>query len=207
MASQTTQPLSKAGITFFSSLCISTFSLGCWQSKRYFEKIELMKKRQNELQMEPLLSLESNAICSSKERMNNTSSNQEDLQKEEEEKEEEKVENNRGYRPISIQGQFLHEYEILIGPRGPPLNAISSNGPNSGRSSGGMSSSPQGYYVITPFSRCNNKGIVLINRGWIPRQFVVQGNSSSGSSGSSNSWERPTGVINVIGIATQTERT
>lgn len=203
MASQTTQPLSKAGITFFSSLCISTFSLGCWQSKRYFEKIELMKKRQNELQMEPLLSLESNAICSFKERMNSTSSNQ-DLQKEGEQEQEEKVENNRGYRPISIQGQFLHEYEILIGPRGPPLNAISSNGPNSGRSSGGMSSSPQGYYVITPFSRCNNRGIVLINRGWIPRQFVVQGNSSSGSS---NSWERPTGVINVIGIATQTERT
>ena len=198
MASQTTQPLSKAGITFFSSLCISTFSLGCWQSKRYFEKIELMKKRQNELQMEPLLSLESNAICSFKERMNNTSN--QDLQKEED------VENNRGYRPISIQGQFLHEYEILIGPRGPPLNAISSNGPNSGRSSGGMSSSPQGYYVITPFSRCNNGGKVLINRGWIPRQFVVQGNSS-GSSGSSNSWKRPTGVINVIGIATQTERT
>ena len=47
------------------------------------------------------------------------------------------------FRPVYVEGTFHHDKEVLVGPRGPPPGAISATGPNSGRSSGGMSSSPQ----------------------------------------------------------------
>lgn len=42
-----------------------------------------------------------------------------------------------------VNGTFQHEKEVLVGPRGPPPGAMASSGPSSGRSEGGMSSSPQ----------------------------------------------------------------
>jgi len=45
--------LSKSGIAFFGSLCVGTFGLGCWQTQRYFEKVDMVKKREEELAMEP----------------------------------------------------------------------------------------------------------------------------------------------------------
>ena len=42
-----------------------------------------------------------------------------------------------------VNGTFQHDKEILVGPRGPPAGALASTGPSSGRSEGGMSSSPQ----------------------------------------------------------------
>lgn len=197
MASQqAAQPISKAGIAFFSSLCISTFGLGCWQTQRYFEKVKLIDIRNMELKMDPGSShdsLEANAKCSLQERvMAHTNNNNEESKHDE----NHAFLEDRGFKPLSIRGQYQHEYEILIGPRGPPPGAISSTGPNSGRSSGGMSSSPQGYYIITPFQRCNNMGIVLVNRGWIPRQFVLQ----------NAAWDRPKGVVDLVAVATKTER-
>lgn len=49
----------------------------------------------------------------------------------------------REFSCLKVRGQFRHEDEVLVGPRGPPPAAISATGPNSGRSAGGMSSSPQ----------------------------------------------------------------
>jgi cytochrome oxidase assembly protein ShyY1 len=40
--------LSPAGTLFFSSLCASTFGLGCWQAQRYVEKIEQIEQREEE---------------------------------------------------------------------------------------------------------------------------------------------------------------
>ncbi len=187
MAAPNAQPLSKAGIAFFSSLCASTFGLGCWQSKRYFEKIDLVSKRDEELSMKPNDSLEKDALCSLDEMADVVKDSISSTAQQPKE---------RGYQQIAIKGHFIHDYEVLVGPRGPPAGAISSSGPNSGRSSGGMSSSPQGYYVITPFFRENDMGIVLVNRGWVPRQFVKQ----------NAKWTRPSGVVNVIGVASKTER-
>lgn len=138
MAAPASAGLSKGGIAFFSSLCVSTFGLGCWQSQRYFEKIELMAQRDTELLMDPL-PLEKDAKCSRADGtktgnetnvMNtNTNTNTNEIK--------------RGFRPVHVEGTFQHDQELLVGPRGPPPGAISSSGPNSGRSSGGMSSSPQ----------------------------------------------------------------
>jgi surfeit locus 1 family protein len=177
--SQATKPLSKAGIAFFSSLCATTFGLGCWQAQRYYEKIDMIEARNQESLMEPQ-ALEKNAKCSIAEQQGVR---------------EDKI-TQRGFGPITVQGEFAHQYEILIGPRGPPPGAISSSGPNSGRSSGGMSSSPQGYYVITPLKRNFGMGTVLVNRGWVPRQYVLQ----------NAAWDRPNGTVNIVGVASKTER-
>jgi len=45
---------SKSGTIFFSSLCVGTFGLGCWQTKRYFEKIEQVEQRKHDLKMDPI---------------------------------------------------------------------------------------------------------------------------------------------------------
>lgn len=55
--------LSTGGTVFFSSLCVSTFGLGSWQAKRYFEKIEQVHQREKELAQDPL-ELEKDAKCS-----------------------------------------------------------------------------------------------------------------------------------------------
>ena len=219
---QASQPISKAGIAFFSSLCASTFGLGCWQSQRYFEKIEMVESRNKEINMEPLYSLEKNAKCTWEERKwstnastptttattttTTTTKESDDMNK--------NTNNNiyRGFRPIYIKGKFMHEFEILVGPRGPPPGAISSSGPNSGRSTGaGMSSSPQGYYVITPFQRSDDMGTVLINRGWVPRQYVISSKDQQQQKkqlykNEGWGWDRPRDIVNVVGVASKTER-
>jgi surfeit locus 1 family protein len=59
---------------------------------------------------------------------------------------------HKSYRRTTLQGTFQHDNQILIGPRGPPPGALAESGPNSGRGGGGgMSSSMQGYWVVTPF--------------------------------------------------------
>ena len=48
----------------------------------------------------------------------------------------------KGLRRRLVDGQYLHQLEVLVGPRGPPQGALAKSGPSSGRS-GGMSTSPQ----------------------------------------------------------------
>lgn len=47
------------------------------------------------------------------------------------------------FRRQIIKGQYIHDGEMLLGPRGPPPGALAVTGPASGRSEGGMSSGPQ----------------------------------------------------------------
>ena len=109
------------------------------------------------------------------------------------------------FRRLKLHGRFLHENEIYIGPRGPPPGAISSSGPNSGRG-GGLSSSPQGYFVVTPFELSSEygKGTVLINRGWVPRHLII---STSQQNKSHDSFERPLGTLDIVGVASKVEGT
>jgi len=180
--------LSRTGLAFFSSLCVGTFSLGCWQSQRYFEKIKMIEKREQDIMMEPKKDLEKDAKCSIDEISSDGSLSVD-------ESVVASSRNDRGIRRILVQGKFCHEKEVLVGPRGPPAAALSETGPNSGRSSGGMSSSPQGYYVLTPFARSKNMGTILINRGWVPSEYVLQ----------KAGWDRPKGVVNIVGVASKTE--
>lgn len=216
--------LSATGLAFFSSLCASTFGLGCWQAQRYFEKIEMVAIREEEMKVEPGDSLEKDARCSYAEIMaaiSGTSGNgggggsssgdgESAVTKGGEDQSSSSSQSSsrnssivipttsteeREFSCLKVRGQFRHEDEVLVGPRGPPPAAISATGPNSGRSAGGMSSSPQGFYVITPMVRAHNMGTVLINRGWVPRQYVQQ----------NAAWNRPRGVVEIIGVPIKTE--
>ena len=127
------------------------------------------------------------------------------------------------FRRLTVRGSYDHSREILMGPRGPPPGALASTGPGSGRSSGGMSSSPQGYFVVTPLRVVgvgggNGNGVgdgrttILVNRGWVPMAYVKQQQqqqqqqSSNGSTKQSFPWSRPTGTVALVGVETTTEQ-
>lgn len=166
MASAGATGLSPLGKAFFGSLCAGTFGLGCWQTQRFFEKQELVAKREEDLALEPQSLDEAD---------------------------------NAGMGRKVVDGTYLHDKEVLVGLRGPPAGAMASSGPGSGRSQGGMSSNPQGYLVITPLLRPNGS-TVLINRGWIPRQFAPS------SAQAAKNWEHPVGEVQVVGVPCRYER-
>lgn len=58
------------------------------------------------------------------------------------------------YRRILATGRLRHDQEMLIGPR--------------------MNEGKDGYLVITPLERDGDGTTVLVNRGWIPKQFRDQ---------------------------------
>lgn len=166
MASAGAAGLSPLGKAFFGSLCAGTFGLGCWQTQRFFDKQELVAKREEDLALEPQPLDEADSA---------------------------------GMRRKVVEGTYLHGREVLVGLRGPPPGAMASSGPGSGRSQGGMSSSPQGYFVITPLLRPNGS-TVLINRGWIPRHFAPS------STQPGKDWEHPAGEVQVVGVPFRYER-
>lgn len=212
----TSSSISKTGALFFSSLCASTFGLGCWQAKRYFEKIDLVQERAVQLAQDPIPLIQ-NAKCTLEEKRfvlqslakGSSSVSSSMAVKEEKDLKERTTHDDLGYRPFMVQGVFRHEDSVLVGPRGPPLGAISSSGPNSGRSSGGMSSSPQGYFLITPLDRNHTNGkrsTILVNRGWIPMHLVKMHNQQNNDKKSTKPWVESKGIVTVIGIQSKTEQ-
>ena len=141
------------GKIFFPSLCAITFTLGTWQTKRYFEKIDLVQKRKDDLSLDPLL-------FDQWRRLNHdgsiSNSNNDDggggASLGSNSRISGGAETTISYRRVIIQGKFDHTNSVLIGPRGPPPGALATSGPNSGMGGGGggMSSSLQGYWVVTP---------------------------------------------------------
>jgi hypothetical protein len=111
--------LNLGGKIFFGGLCVGTFGLGCWQTRRFFDKQTLVKQREEDLRKDPIPFGNSSRDATSA------------------------AGEQRGLQRRVVQGQFRHEKQILVGPRGPPPGAMSESGPSSGRSGGGMSSSPQ----------------------------------------------------------------
>ena len=106
--------------------------MGVWQTQRYFEKLELVQKRKQDLSLDPLPSFHQWTATGGNDKAATNS-----------------------YRRVILHGKFDHSKSILIGPRGPPPGALATSGPNSGLAAGrggggGMSSSLQGYYVVTP---------------------------------------------------------
>ncbi|XP_038216327.1 surfeit locus protein 1 [Zerene cesonia] len=116
-----------------------SFSLGCWQVYRLQWKLELIDAMQSKTNAVPV----------------DMPLDFEELKKME-------------YRPVKVRGEFLHDKEILIGPRA----LIESDGhmPRTGS----LVSDPkknQGWLVITPFKLADTGEVILINRGWIPQHM------------------------------------
>ncbi|OWR40599.1 surfeit 1 isoform 1 [Danaus plexippus plexippus] len=118
---------------------VTSFGLGCWQVYRLQWKLELLQMLKSKSHAPPVPMPE----------------NFNDLQTME-------------FRPVRVQGEFLHDKEILIGPRALIENDVAMP------RAGSLISDPkknQGYLVVTPFKLSHNGEIILINRGWIPQNL------------------------------------
>uniref|UniRef100_A0A1E1WLF5 SURF1-like protein n=1 Tax=Pectinophora gossypiella TaxID=13191 RepID=A0A1E1WLF5_PECGO len=119
-------------------LPVTSFGLGCWQVFRLQWKLELIDIMQSKSKATPI-------------------EMPEDFEKLE----------TMEYMPVKVRGEFLHDKEILIGPRA--LIDSEAMGPRAGS----LVSDPktnQGWLVVTPFKLINGE-VILVNRGWIPQSM------------------------------------
>jgi surfeit locus 1 family protein len=86
-------------------------------------------------------------------------------------------------KKVSVTGKFDHSKEVRLGPRPAPLSLT-------GGAAQGMSSSPLGYYIITPLIR-DDGTIVFVNRGWVSKQ--------------EKTWSQPTGKVTVSAVVSSPE--
>ncbi|GFR45969.1 hypothetical protein Agub_g7440, partial [Astrephomene gubernaculifera] len=68
------------------------------------------------------------------------------------------------YDKVSVAGRFLHEYSLFVGPRP--------------RSVPGQGILP-GYLVVTPMLGEDRKGVVLVNRGWVPAEWKTEAQAAA----------------------------
>ncbi|XP_046976928.1 surfeit locus protein 1 [Vanessa cardui] len=118
---------------------VTSFGLGCWQVYRLQWKLELID-------------------------MLHAKSNSTPVAMPHDFEELEKME----YRPVKVKGEFLHDKEILIGPRALIENDVIM------QRAGSLISDPkknQGWLLITPFKLSDSGEVILINRGWIPQSL------------------------------------
>ncbi|XP_063700093.1 SURF1-like protein [Culicoides brevitarsis] len=69
------------------------------------------------------------------------------------------------YRKIIVRGEFLHDRELIMGPR-----SLITDGDVS-TAGGGIftqQSEKHGFHVVTPFKLEGRDDIILVNRGWVP---------------------------------------
>ena len=148
------------GVVVFSSIVAGTFGLGCWQVQRYTWKVRVSAEEKERYLRAP------SVLPSAQSQL--------DLQ--------ESVKQLRGCR-VSTTGVFLHDKEVLLGPRSPPAGLI-------GDAAQGLATNPQGYYVITPLRRPDGT-VIFVNRGWVAIKETT--------------WKRPTGTVTVNAIASSGE--
>lgn len=117
----------------------TTFGLGCWQVHRKQWKEDLIRNLQSRTCMEPVPIPD-------------------DLT------ELDKME----YQKVIVRGEFLHDQEILLGPR-----SFIQDGDS--KTAGGLFSQKEasiGYLIITPFKLEGREDKILINRGWVPKRLL-----------------------------------
>ncbi|CAK1554098.1 unnamed protein product [Leptosia nina] len=115
-----------------------SFGLGCWQVYRLQWKLELIDKMQSKTNSPPVdMPLDFNKLQTME------------------------------YKSVKVKGKFLHDKEILIGPRSLVENEVLPR-------TGSLVSDPkknQGWLVVTPFKLSETGEVILVNRGWIPQQL------------------------------------
>lgn len=70
------------------------------------------------------------------------------------------------YQTVRVKGEFIHDREIYLGPRG----LIKPDGVESGGGLISAQNTSSGYLVITPFKLRDREETILVNRGWVSRQ-------------------------------------
>jgi SURF1 family len=136
-----------------------------WQTKRYFEKQELIAQRMTDWHQAPMpyhdyiQQLRKQRDNGNKNTLATTTTSE-----------------SVSLRRLQVTGRFRHDAEMFVGPRGPPSSA--------GYSTGGGGSQPSsGYYIVTPFElettpwrrlgeSSDESKVLLVNRGWIPRHLL-----------------------------------
>ncbi|KAI0562095.1 Surfeit locus protein [Gracilaria domingensis] len=108
-----------------------TFSLGVWQVYRLRRKERLIVERKQRLSSPPI---DTTVLFQ---------------------------DSDTDHRRVQVTGRFLHEYEMLVGPRSAPKDT-----PMPVLQWGGST----GLQVLTPLKTEEGR-IVLVNRGWIPQRL------------------------------------
>ncbi|GAB0094276.1 SURF1-like protein [Sergentomyia squamirostris] len=80
------------------------------------------------------------------------------------------------YRPVIIRGTFLHEKELYMGPR----SFIQHGDAQSKSGVFSKQGNTVGYNVITPLKLEGREEIILVNRGWVPRNRLNPATRSAG---------------------------
>ncbi|EDV96159.1 SURF1-like protein [Drosophila grimshawi] len=127
----------------------TTFGLGVWQVKRKIWKEQLIKDLAEQLHMAPTELPDDLSHLSHME-----------------------------YRLVKLRGRFLHDKEMLMGPRSliRPDGVETQGGLFSQRDTG------NGFLVVTPFQLSDRDDIVLVNRGWISRKHMDKETRAMGQS-------------------------
>mmetsp|Transcript_8312 Transcript_8312/g.13959 ORF Transcript_8312/g.13959 Transcript_8312/m.13959 type:complete len:273 (+) Transcript_8312:2-820(+) len=116
---------------------------------------------------------------------------------------------------VVVRGKFDYSQEILLGLRSAPMGLT-------GGPAQGLTSNPQGYFLITPLVITNGARI-YINRGWVSRGNVFVQNrkllpvaknhnrvgtgiGAGAGRGFSGAWCRPAGTVEVECVIMQPER-
>ena len=94
------------------------------------------------------------------------------------------------YCRVRCRGTFDHSREALLGPRS-NLAAVQSGGGLFG------SQDSSGWHVVTPFKLADREAEILVNRGWVPKQYA---NSPVRGQG------QVQGEVEVTGIVRRTEQ-
>ena len=137
------------GIVLFSSLVGYVTYLCSWQLKRYEWKISLVQLRKERVtgEVRPLAEFVSAADLADVERAEQLAA----------------VVEEEEFRRVAVRGEFDHAQQMLLGPRSAPPGA---------KQHGAPGGSPSGWDIVTPL-RCEDGTVVLVNRGWVPRDSTI----------------------------------
>ncbi|XP_066138455.1 SURF1-like protein [Euwallacea fornicatus] len=142
---------------FLLVIPVASFGLGVWQVKRKFWKEHLLSQLSQTTQSTPI------ELPQSFEKLK-------DLE----------------YYPIHVQGTFLHEKEIYMGPRS-LIRKENFSTPKSFF----QDTQSQGYLVVTPFKLADRDETILVNRGWVPTKKLKPSSRAEG---------QVNGVVDLIGL-------
>lgn len=124
--------------------------LGVWQTRRKFEKEEMLQKIDLQRNSDSVLMINAEKLKSTE------------------------ILDKINFLKVGITGKFLHDQEILVGPRSlfDPETGIST-----GRKKGEAhtdENSTYGNFVVTPFLLEDGKTVILVNRGWLDDELSNQ---------------------------------